>query len=292
MLQDFYDRGIYLTEDEYRGGLRTLFPEEYQEFSDEQLEDILYDRIAQLSPSEAEGFFSSVGDFFKTHVAPVAIAVLPAVTSIAGTAIGGPIGAAAGNALGGFAANAISGATKIKPNPLASNIGQAATSIAGGNIGGAIPNLINAGRGIGNTISPGAGNTIANVAQGILPVIGVANTGSSTNQTPSSSQLLSFLRSTPFLQSMLATIATGNMGTGLQIPKEDGSVASTNYLEMLESLKHLTENAIIEADNMGFSNNLQIESEADKDAYIEALIENVNSYENSLLPNYDNIQYN
>ena len=145
---------------------------------------------------------------------------------------------------------------------------------------------------IGNTISSGAGDKFANVGQVAQGLLSASGSGGAPNQAAATGQLLSFLRSTPFLQSMLSTIATGNMGTGLQIPTEDGSVTNTNYLEMLESLKYLTENAIIEADNYGFSSNLPIESEADKDAYIEALIENVSAYENSLLPNYDNITYN
>lgn len=64
-----------------------------------------------------------------------------------------------------------------------------------------------------------------------------------------------------------------------------------NYVEMLESLKYLTENAIAEADNAGVTGGVQLESEADRDAYIESLIESVSNYENSLLPNYDNIAY-
>lgn len=153
MIEDFKDRGIYLTEDEYRTGLRTLFPEDYQEFSDEQLEDILYDKISRMSPAESEGFLDGIGDFFKKQVAPIAIAALPAVTTAVGTIYGGPAGGAVGNALGSFASNAISGATKIKPNPMVvSNIAQGVSSIAGGNIQGAIPNIINAGRDVGNLI--------------------------------------------------------------------------------------------------------------------------------------------
>src|SRR5690242_10037685 len=108
MLEDFQARGIYLTEDEYRTGLRALFPEEYQHFSDDVLEDIIYDRIAGMSPSEAEGFFSSIGSFMKDKVAPIAVAALPAAATIAGTVVGGPVGAAAGGALGKFAADNIS----------------------------------------------------------------------------------------------------------------------------------------------------------------------------------------
>ncbi len=313
MLQDFHDRGIYLSEDQYSTGLRTLFPEDYRNYSNEELEDILYDKISRMSPAESEGFLDGIGDFFKKQVAPIAVAALPAVTTAVGTIYGGPVGGAAGSALGGLAANAISGATGVKPNPMVANIAQGVSSIAGGNIRGAIPNIINAGRDIGNAASPGAGNAIAGIAQtvqGFIPggrggavqsspgmIMGGPGTASpfpiaSPNQTPASSQLLSFLNSTPFLQSMLSAIATGNLGTGLQIPKEDGSLYETSYMEMLESLKHLTENALIEADNMGFSSGLPIESEADKDAYIESVIESVNAYENSLLPNYDNILYN
>jgi hypothetical protein len=37
MIEDFQARGIYLTEDEYRTGLRSLFPEDYQHLSDDML---------------------------------------------------------------------------------------------------------------------------------------------------------------------------------------------------------------------------------------------------------------
>ena len=337
MLEDFRDRGIYLTEDEYRTGLRTLFPAEYQELSDEELEDIRYERIATMHPTEAEGFFNSIGDFFKNQVAPVAIAALPAITSAVGAAYGGPAGGAVGNALGSFASNAISGAAHIKPNPIAANIsqsvssfaggniqgaipglvnaskdignaikpgsgsrvagvvsslGQAATSIAGGNYQGAVSNVINAGKDIGNAISPNAGNTVAQIGQAASGVLAATGVLGNQNQAPASTQLLSFLKSAPFMQSLLSTIATGNAGTGLQIPSEDGSFTDTSYVEMLEGLKYLTENALMEADNLGFSSRLNIESEADGEAYIEGLIESVNNYENSLLPNYDSIPYN
>jgi hypothetical protein len=336
MLQDFHDRGIYLTEDEYRSGLRTLFSEAYQEFSDEELEDILYDKISGMSPAEAEGFLSSVGDFFKKQVAPIAIAALPAVATIAGTVVGGPAGAAIGSAAGGFAANAISGATHIKPNPIVASVGNAASSIASGNIQAAIPNIINAGRDVGNAIKPGAGNVVASVATNLgqaatsiaggnyqAAIPGIINAGRDVgnaikpgagnqvaavatglaqvaqpfipdgqNKTAASSQLLGFLQSAPFLQSILSSIATGSPGTGLKIPAEDGSFTDTSYIEMLESLKYLTENAISEADNAGFSGRLPIESEAEQDQYIGELIEAVNNYENSQLPNYDSISYN
>lgn len=303
MIEDFRDRGIYLSEDEYRLGLRSLFSEDYQEYPDDVLEDILYNRIAQLNPSEAESFFNSVGDFFRRNVAPAAIAALPTVTTIAGTAIGGPVGAAVGGMAGNLASQAISRGTGIRPNQRVSNIAGAATSIAGGNIPGVARAPIN----IGNTVSPGAGNTIAGTAQTVQGVVPVAqtdatqtqtavNTGASPqvtdSQTPAASQLLGFLNSAPFLQSILSAIATGNTSTGLQIPREDGSVTETNYVEMLEGLKYLAEGAIIEADNMGFSSGRYLESEADRDTYVESVIENVSAYENSLLPNYDNLQYN
>ncbi len=336
MLQDFHERGIYLTEDEYRNGLRSLFSEDYESFSDEDLEDILYDRISGMSPAEAEGFFNSVGDFFKKQVAPIAIAALPAVASVAGTIIGGPAGAAAGNAIGGFASNAISGATHIKPNPLVASVGNAASSLASGNIQAAIPGLLNAGKDIGNAIKPGAGNVVAGVAGNLVQagaslaggnyqaaIPGLINAGKDIgnaikpgagnqvaavaggiaqvaqpfipggqNKTAASSQLLGFLQSAPFLQSILSSIATGNTGTGLKIPAEDGSFTDTSYIEMLESLKYLTENAISEADNAGFSGRLPIESEAEQEQYIGGLVEAVSNYENSLLPNYDSISYN
>lgn len=342
MLQDLHDRGIYLTEDEYRTGLRTLFPEDYQDFSDEELEDIIYQRIAQLSPSEAESLMEGLGSWLKkavSTVAPVITAALPTVAGAVGTAFGGPLGGAAAGFAGNLAAGAISKATKTKPNQFVSNVGQAAssiasgnyrgavpslvnvsrdvgnaisrgagdkvariasnaaqaaTSIAGGDYRGAVPGIINMGREVGNAVSPGAGNRIANVASNVAQTTAniAGNNGARlTNQTQASAQLLSFLKSTPLLQSILSSIVTGSVGTGLQIPKEDGSATSTSYVEMLEALKHLTDNAIIEADNAGFTTNLQIESEAEGETYIESIIEDVSNYENSLLPNYDVITY-
>lgn len=299
MIEDFHDRGIYLTEEEYRTGLRALFPEAYQQLSDAELEDIIYDRIAQMSPSEAEGFFNSIGNFLKDKVAPVAVAALPAVATIAGTAFGGPAGAALGGAVGNLAAGAIGNAANVRPNPTASNIGRAATAISQGNYQAALPAVINVSRDVGNAIAPGAGNTVANVAQGMAglanrPLAGGPPTGTATagpNAAQASTQLLGFLRSTPFLQSILSSVATGNMGTGIQLPREDGSNTTTSYVEMLEALRHLTENAIAEADNAGVAANLPLESEADRDAYIESLIEDISQYENSLLPNYDSIAY-
>lgn len=342
MLQDLHDRGIYLTEDEYTTGLRTLFPKDYQQFSDEELEDIIYQRIAQLSPSEAESLMEGFGSWLKkaastvaSKAVPVVTAALPTVAGAVGTAFGGPVGGAAAGFAGNLAAGAISKATKTKPNRFISNVGQTASSIASGNYRGAVPGLINVsrdvgnaisrgagdkvarvasnaaqaataiasgdyrgavpgiinvGREVGNAVSSGAGNQIANVASNVAQTAG--NNGAGLiNQTQASAQLLSFLKSTPLLQSILSSIVTGSVGTGLQIPKEDGSATSTSYVEMLEALKHLTDNAIIEVDNAGFLANLQIESEAEGEAYIESIIEDVSNYENSLLPNYDVIAY-
>jgi hypothetical protein len=334
MLEDFHDRGIYLSEDEYRTGLRALFPEDYQHLSHEELEDIIYDRIAEMSPSEAEGFFSSVGNFIKDKVAPVAIAALPVAATVAGTAFGGPVGAALGGAAGKFAADAISKGTKIQPNQFVSSAGSAVSSIAGGNYKAALPSIVNLGGQVGNAISPGTGNRFTQIAsplaqvgtaiaggnyQGAIPGLlqsgrqlgntispgfgdragavaaGVAGnivgTGGTTSPNVAQGQLLNFIKSTPFLQSLLSSISTGNLATGLQMFKEDGSSTTVGYVEMLEALKQLTDNAIAEADNAGVYGNLAIESESDRDGYIENLIEDISNYENALLPNYDTVNY-
>jgi hypothetical protein len=334
MLEDFHARGIYLTEEEYRTGLRALFPEEYQHLSHHELEDIIYDRIAEMSPSEAEGFFSSVGNFIKDKVAPVAVAALPVAATVAGTAFGGPVGAALGGAAGKFAADAISKGTKVQPNKFVAAAGGAVTSLAGGNYKAALPGIINLGAQVGNAIKPGAGNKFAGMAAPIMQAgtaiaggnyaaavpgiaqagrqvgnaiapgwgdragaiasgfaggIGALNGGSTPNAAQT--QLLNFIKSTPFLQSMLSSITTGNLATGVQMLKEDGGATTTSYVEMLEALKQLTENAIAEADNAGVYGSLVMESESDRDVYIETLIEDIGNYENSLLPNYDTLAY-
>ena len=184
--------------------------------------------------------------------------------------------------------NAVSPGAGNRVANIASNFAQGATSIAGGNYQRAIPNFMNVGRDVGNSFSPGAGNRFAN---GVSNFAQTASSFQGNNSTQATGQLLSFLQSTPFLQSILSSLATGNLGTGLQIPREDYSTISTSYPEMLEALRYLTENALIEADNAGFSPNLQLESEADRDAYIESLVEDISGYENSLLPNYDTQLY-
>jgi hypothetical protein len=279
MLQDFNERGTLLSEDEYSTGLRVLFPQEYQGYPDDVLEHILYNRMERMSPIEAEGFFSSVGNFIKNKVAPVAISALPVVASTAGTALGGPLGGMAGKALGQAGSNAISGGTRKKGNPLVSNI-----------VNGVYPTA--------SGIYPGALQNVAHVSN--LGAAGIANKVNTPIVPPQMShsdpqkaltQLLGFLQSTPFLQTTLSSVATRNLGTELQIPSESGFVTRTSYLEMLESLKYLVENAIIETDNAGVSPHLHLESESDQDYYIESLIENVTAYENSLLPDYDSISY-
>jgi hypothetical protein len=154
---------------------------------------------------------------------------------------------------------------------MVSGIAGIATGLASGGMGNAVSAIAGAGAG-----APGAASKPS---------------GGAGNTTPAATQLLGFLQSTPFLQSMLSNISTGKPGGGLQIPTEDGGATNTNYVELLEGLKYLTENAIIEADNAGFAGHLPIESEADKDTYIEGLIESVNAYETALLPDYDAIVY-
>jgi hypothetical protein len=235
MLEDFQARDIYLTEDEYRIGLRALFPEDYQHLSDEQLEDILYDRIAQLPPSEAENFFEGLGSFFKKaasavasgvkHAAPYALAALPAAATIAGTVFAGPAGGAAAGMAGNLAAGAISKATGVRPNQTVANIGQAATSIASGNYAAAIPQVINVTRDIGNRVSRGAGDRIAGVASNAAQIgtaIASRNYGAALSGGINASRDIGNMIS-PGAGNQIANVASGALQagssiTGRQIP--------------------------------------------------------------------------
>lgn len=308
MLHEIQQRGIAISEDEYITGLRSIFPEEYQECSEEELEEIMYNRLDMLTPLEAEGFLNSVGNFFRNGVAPIAIGALPAVTTIAGTALGGPLGAAAGGVVGNIAANAISSGTNIQPF---SNIQQGQYSSPGqrGNAQQNRPHQRNNNRpptqqrdSMPNNYANAQGNgQLSNqpAAGGYNPVTNnQPSVGGTVQAFPGSGsqqqallQLLNFMQSVPFLQTLISSLATGNSNTAVDIPTEDGDVISSNYLEMLESLRYLTENAIYEADNDGFPSGLPIETEADKDAYLDTLVENINGYESAVLPDYNTFIY-
>jgi hypothetical protein len=94
-------------------GLTAVLDEAAWRAPPEVVEQRVLDTLAGLSPLEAEGFASALGDvgnFFKSkEVRGFAGAALPVVGTAVGTVYGGPVGAAVGASLGGAAGQAIAG---------------------------------------------------------------------------------------------------------------------------------------------------------------------------------------
>lgn len=114
------------------------------------------------------GFFSSIGDVFSgaadfvgdaaQDVGEFVAPALPAIGTVAGTALGGPAGGAIGGSAGEAASTALTGGNS-------SEIGQSALSggIQGG-IGGTVGGLLGGGSGASSLVSPGLGGAGSSTA--------------------------------------------------------------------------------------------------------------------------------
>lgn len=97
--------------------LRETLHEDYRDASPEQMEDALYEMLAEMTPAEGFNFgkvLSSIGSVGKQvlrdpSARSIAGSVLPVAGGALGTFIGGPVGTAVGSQLGQLAGRAVAG---------------------------------------------------------------------------------------------------------------------------------------------------------------------------------------
>lgn len=98
-------QGESFTEADYFEAVRYVLGPEYAHLGESELEDILLSRVNQMSESEAESFWSSLGNVAR-NVGSGLLRGVSAVAPIAGTAVGTFFGAPQiGGAIGGLVGN-------------------------------------------------------------------------------------------------------------------------------------------------------------------------------------------
>ena len=98
-------QGESFSEDNYFEAVRYVLGPEYSNLSEDELEDVLLSRVDQMSESEAEGFWSSLGNV-ASSIGSGVLRGVSAVAPIVGTAVGTYFGAPQiGGAVGGLVSN-------------------------------------------------------------------------------------------------------------------------------------------------------------------------------------------
>ncbi|QOG01069.1 hypothetical protein [Flavobacterium sp. MDT1-60] len=98
-------QGESFSEDNYFEAVRYVLGPEYSNLSESELEDVLLSRVDQMSESEAEGFWSSLGNV-ASSIGSGVLRGVSALAPVAGTAIGTYFGAPQiGGAIGGLVSN-------------------------------------------------------------------------------------------------------------------------------------------------------------------------------------------
>ena len=105
---DFFDQPETLSDYDL---IRVVLSPMGNDLEDEEIDAILDDVLAGMSPEEIEGFWSTIGNFAR-RVAPT---LLPAAGTALGTVVGGPVGAAIGGTIGRVAGQAFGGRQRQAP---------------------------------------------------------------------------------------------------------------------------------------------------------------------------------
>ncbi|MEN2416132.1 hypothetical protein [Flavobacterium mesophilum] len=109
-------QGESFSEDNYFEAVRYVLGPEYSNLSESELENVLLSRVDQMSESEAEGFWSSLGNV-ASSIGSGVLRGVSAVAPIAGTAIGTYFGAPQiGGAVGGLVSNLAGSASAALDN--------------------------------------------------------------------------------------------------------------------------------------------------------------------------------
>lgn len=109
-------QGESFTENDYFEAVRYVLGPEYEGLTEDELEDELLSRVNLMSESEAEGFWSSLGNVAK-NVGSGILRGVSAIAPIAGTAVGAYFGAPQiGGAVGGLVGNLAGSASTALSN--------------------------------------------------------------------------------------------------------------------------------------------------------------------------------
>jgi hypothetical protein len=109
-------QGESFSEDDYFEAVQYVLGPEYGHLTEDELEDELLSRVSLMSESEAEGFWSSLGNVAK-NIGSGVLRGVSAIAPIAGTAVGTYFGAPQiGGAVGGLVGNLAGSASTALSN--------------------------------------------------------------------------------------------------------------------------------------------------------------------------------
>ncbi|MCX6215276.1 hypothetical protein [Spirosoma sp.] len=306
MIEDIRVRDAF-SEDDYYQGIRQLFSEDYQHLSDAELESIVYDRLAEMSPLEAESFLSGLGNVVKgvangasnfvtrnaPTIASVAQTALPLIGGAVGSVVAPGVGTAIGSQLGSLAGNfAGQGLSRINRSgrPMQAGPSNAQSAISG--IAGSFLPLLTGGA--GGPLAGGGQGGLNNLAGSLIPQFsGLLTGGRSQPQmtptgTPATSQLMALIQNPQLMQSLLGAVM-GGATPGRRLGESESSESGDSLPYFLEALEYLVQEAQNETEQWGYGTSTFAES-ADwggRDVRIQGFLTEVYSNQEAMLEGYD-----
>lgn len=242
-------QGENFTEQDYFEAVRYVLGPEYGSLSESELENELLGRVGQMSESEAEGFWSSLGNVAR-NIGSGVLRGVSAIAPIAGTAVGTYFGAPQiGAALGGVVGNLAGSASSALANTNARNPQRPSPHYPQQGRPQARP----AHRPLGQTWQ----NTtryLANAGRAVLPAV---NQYVQNNPVPLDPQVQQDVNRVHGLYSQLGSIINnpqfqaGQAQQSLGTASPNAPIENVSFAELVESLNYLTENILYEYYNNG-----------------------------------------
>lgn len=247
-------QGESFSEDNYFEAVRYVLGPEYANLNESELEDVLLSRVDQMSESEAEGFWSSLGNV-ASSIGSGVLRGVAAVAPIAGTAIGTYFGAPQiGGALGGLVSNlAGAGSTALdnsrQPQPQRRPAPQQQRRPANNNNYRRRPAPSQAGQAWSNTT-----RYLADAGRAAIPAIQQYVQDNPVQLRPQAAQDISRVQG---LYNQLGGIINnpqfqaGQAQQSLGTASPNSPIESHSFAELIESVNYLTENILYEYYNGG-----------------------------------------
>lgn len=247
-------QGESFSEDNYFEAVRYVLGPEYANLNESELEDVLLSRVDQMSESEAEGFWSSLGNV-ASSIGSGVLRGVAAVAPIAGTAIGTYFGAPQiGGALGGLVSNlAGAGSTALdnsrQPQQQRRPAPQQQRRPANNNNYRRRPAPSQAGQAWSNTT-----RYLADAGRAAIPAIQQYVQDNPVQLRPQAAQDISRVQG---LYNQLGGIINnpqfqaGQAQQSLGTASPNSPIESHSFAELIESVNYLTENILYEYYNGG-----------------------------------------
>jgi hypothetical protein len=245
-------QGESFSENDYFEAVRYVLGPEYNGFSEDELENELLSRVDLMSESEAEGFWSSLGNVAK-NIGSGVLRGVSAIAPIAGTAVGAYFGAPQiGGAVGGLVGNLA---------------GSASTALSNVNIPNSSPRRQprrtnqrptqprqNQGNQQLRQTWRNTTNYLANAGRAVLPAVQQYVQDNPVQLNPQTSRDISRVQG---LYNQLGGVINnpqfqaGQAQQSIGAASPNAPIESHSFAELVESLNYLTENILYEYYNEG-----------------------------------------